>query len=126
MIRPITRNAGLAVAAFATLLVASSAQARTPYDGTWSVLIVTQKGDCDRAYRYPVKIVNGVVSYAGEAAFNVSGRVVGSGGVRVSVSRGEARADGSGRLSGSSGSGSWRGSSSNASCSGTWTAERRG
>jgi hypothetical protein len=124
MIRPITCSAGLAVAAL--LLAAPSAQARTPYDGTWSVLIVTQKGDCDRAYRYPVKIVNGVVSYAGEASFNVAGRVVGAGNVRVSVSRGQARADGSGRLSGASGSGSWSGRSSGASCSGTWTAERRG
>jgi hypothetical protein len=124
MIRSISCSAGLAVAA--VLLAAPSAQARTPYDGSWSVLIVTQKGDCDRAYRYPVKIVNGVVSYAGEATFNVSGRVGGAGNVRVTVSRGESRADGSGRLSGTSGSGSWRGSSTNASCSGTWTAEKRG
>jgi hypothetical protein len=122
MIRPITCS--LAVAG--VLLAAPSAQARTPYDGTWSVLIVTQKGDCDRAYRYPVKIVNGVVSYAGEASFNVAGRVGGGGNVRVSVSRGQARADGSGRLAGASGSGSWSGRSSGASCSGTWTAERRG
>jgi hypothetical protein len=124
MFRSMTRSAGLALAAL--LLAAPGAQARTPYDGSWSVLIVTQKGDCDRAYRYPVKIVNGVVSYGGEASFNVSGRVAGSGSVRVSVSRGQSRADGSGRLSGSSGSGSWRGSSTGASCSGTWTAERRG
>ena len=124
MTRSITCSAGLAVAAI--LLAAPSAQALTPYDGSWSVLIVTQKGDCDRAYRYPVKIANGVVSYGGEAAFNVTGRVAGGGNVRVTVSRGQARADGSGRLSGSSGSGSWSGSSSGTSCSGTWTAERRG
>jgi len=28
-------------------------------DGAWSVLIVTTKGDCDRAYRYGVTIANG-------------------------------------------------------------------
>ena len=41
----------------------------------WSVLIVTEKGTCDRAYRYPVRISNGSVGYAGEASFNVTGRV---------------------------------------------------
>lgn len=123
MIGPMIRTAGLAVVALA--LAGACAEARTPYDGTWSVLIVTQKGDCDRAYRYPVRIANGVVGYAGEASFNVSGRVTGKGSVTVSVSRGQARADGSGRLSANSGSGSWRGKSSGASCSGSWTAERR-
>jgi hypothetical protein len=126
MIRPMMRTAGLAAAALAASLTAPTAGAATPFDGAWSVLIVTQQGECDRAYRYPIRIQNGVVTYGGEASFNVSGRVTGGGAVKVSVSRGSARADGSGRMSGSSGSGSWKGSSSTASCSGTWTAERRG
>ena len=34
------------------------------FDGGWSVLIVTEKGTCDRAYRYPVKIENGEIGRA--------------------------------------------------------------
>ena len=30
------------------------------YDGDWSVLILTKRGDCDRAYRSPVRIQGGL------------------------------------------------------------------
>ena len=92
-------------------------------DGTWSVLIVTEQGKCDRAYRYPVRISNGSVGYAGEAAFNVSGTVGDNGTVTVTVSRGSQSARGQGRLSPTDGSGMWTAGSGE--CSGTWTAERR-
>ena len=59
----------------ATVPASAPASARSNFDGTWSVLIVTQKGTCDRAYRYPVKIENGTVGYAGSASFNVTGKV---------------------------------------------------
>jgi hypothetical protein len=42
-------------------------------DGTWSVLIITEKGECDAAYRYAVKIANGQVSYAGDASLDMAG-----------------------------------------------------
>ena len=47
---------------------------------------MTEKGTCDRAYRYPVRISNGSVGYAGEASFNVSGSVGANGAVTVTVS----------------------------------------
>src|SRR6476659_9129893 len=53
----------------ATVPASAPASARANFDGTWSVLIVTHKGTCDRAYRYPVKIENGSVGYAGSASF---------------------------------------------------------
>jgi hypothetical protein len=93
------------------------------YDGGWSVLIVTEKGTCDRAYRYPVKIENGSVGYAGSASFNVTGKVGANGAVVVTVSRGSQSATGTGRMSGTDGSGTWTAASGE--CSGTWTAERR-
>jgi len=92
-------------------------------DGTWSVLIVTEQGKCDRAYRYPVRIANGAVGYAGEASFNVSGSVGANGAVTVTVSRGSQSAKGTGQLSGNGGSGRWTAGSGE--CSGSWTAERR-
>ncbi len=99
------------------------AAGKQSFDGTWSVLIVTEKGSCDRAYRYPVRISNGSVGYAGESSFNVSGSVVAGGAVTVMVSRGGQSAKGSGQLSSSGGSGHWVAGSGD--CSGSWTAERR-
>ena len=36
------------------------------YDGLWSVVIITNKGTCDRAYRYPIRIARGTVLNAGD------------------------------------------------------------
>ena len=107
----------------ATVPASAPASARSNYDGQWSVLIVTQKGTCDRAYRYPVKIDNGSVGYAGTASFNVTGKVGANGAVTVTVSKGNQSARGSGQLSASGGSGHWVAGSGE--CSGSWTAERR-
>jgi len=104
----------------------SPADARTVYDGQWSVLIVTERGTCDRAYRYGVQIVNGNVVYDGGGPINLSGRVAQNGAVRVTVSSSSGRADGAGRLARNVGSGNWRGRSGSEACSGYWEAERRG
>jgi hypothetical protein len=115
--------AGAAILAASALPASAPASARSNYDGQWSVLIVTQKGTCDRAYRYPVKIDNGSVGYAGEASFNVSGKVGANGAIVVTVSKGDKSAKGTGRMSSTDGSGIWTAGSGE--CSGTWTAERR-
>ena len=109
----------------ATAVPAGSAPIATKasFDGGWSVLIVTEKGTCDRAYRYPVKIQNGSVGYAGSASFTVAGKVGDNGAVTVTVSRGSQSANGTGRMSATDGSGTWTAGSGE--CSGTWTAERR-
>lgn len=102
-------------------LAASIAPTQASFDGQWSVLIVTEKGRCDRAYRYPVKIQNGSVDYAGTAAFTVSGKVDANGTVSVTVARGHQKANGTGRMSESDGFGTWVAGE----CSGSWTVERR-
>src|ERR1043165_8233126 len=107
-------------ASAAPAFAAPIASGKANFDGAWSVLIVTEKGTCDRAYRYPVRISNGSVGYAGEASFNVSGSVAPNGSVTVMVSKGNQSARGSGQLSGSDGSGHWVAGSGE--CSGTWTA----
>ena len=113
----------LLVAATAAAGSASAVSAATPYDGRWSVVIQTRQGNCDQAYRYGLNIVNGNVTYAGGGGFAVYGRVGAGGAVHVRVSSGKSYADGSGRLSHSSGSGTWSGVG-NGSCSGRWVAER--
>ena len=114
------------VAAGLTFVALSgAAQAQQKFDGRWSVLLETQKGECDKAYRYPVAIENGVVRYAGDAGFNVSGKVASNGAVQGSVNAGQTQASVKGRLAGTSGSGNWTISGSR-NCSGNWTAEKRG
>jgi hypothetical protein len=112
----------LAVSAGLAGSVTTSAATAPRYDGLWSVSIVTEKGDCDRGYRYPIRIANGVLENAGSVGFTIGGKVTRSGAVTVTVSHGNSSAIGSGRLAGDSGAGYWQGGS----CSGTWSAERRG
>jgi len=104
---------------------APAAIARSPFDGKWSVLIVTDAGTCDRAYRYALNISDGRVTYD-DPSFNVSGYVDRRGHVNVSVSAGGERANGSGQLTADYGHGRWSGHSSTSECSGHWEAERRG
>jgi hypothetical protein len=93
-------------------------------DGVWSVLIITEKGQCDRGYRYPVRIKGGKVGHLNPtSSFNINGRVSAGGGVFVKISRGEQSASGSGRIGGSSGAGKWK--TASGECWGVWTAERR-
>ena len=104
---------------------APPAHAATPFDGRWSVSIVTESGDtCDRAYRYALRITDGNITYD-DPAFDVSGRVAPNGQVRVVVRHGQQEAVGTGRLSQDSGQGTWSGQSPSARCSGYWEAERR-
>ena len=102
---------GLALSLVVIHGTASPATSALSYDGLWSVVIVTKKGSCDRAYRYPIRISNGAIT----------GKVAGNGAVTVTVSDGNKSATGSGRLSGTVGTGSWKGGD----CAGTWEAERR-
>jgi hypothetical protein len=115
--------AGVLALSVATISgIASPATSAPNYDGLWSVVIVTERGTCDRAYRYPVRISRGTVLNAGDSPVTITGRVGGNGSLTVTVSHGNQRATGSGRLSGANGAGSWSGGD----CSGTWQAERRG
>ena len=94
------------------------------YDGIWSVSIVTMRGDCDRGYRYPLRILGGRVGKAdSDPAYAVAGAVGRGGVIGVTVAGGGKSATGYGRLSRNLGRGVWR--TSDDRCSGQWTAERR-
>jgi hypothetical protein len=105
----------------AALGAAVPAMAAPIYDGLWSVVIVTDKGTCDRSYRYPVRIFNGTLVNVGNSAMSITGNVRDNGSITVSLSDGRKDAIGSGRLSGTTGTGSWK----SGECAGTWEAERR-
>jgi hypothetical protein len=93
-------------------------------DGNWSVLIITDKGDCDRGYKYGLRVSNGRVSYRGDSAIDLAGTVASNGAVNVSIKLGDKGANGTGRLTASSGAGTWHGVGSSGTCAGHWEAER--
>jgi hypothetical protein len=101
-----------------------SAAARTPFDGDWSVMIVTSNGPCAASYRYGMQIANGAVIYEG-GLVDMQGQVTPKGAVRVTVQSGSQWANGYGRLTKTRGGGQWRGQGTSGSCSGNWIAERR-
>jgi hypothetical protein len=122
----ISRFFGAGVLAFLCVAALPDiAFAQRAFDGNWSVLIVTQNGNCDRAYRYGVSIRSGGVYYDG-GIVNFTGRVAANGNVSVQVTSGSAFANGVGRLGRNVGQGRWAGQSGGSRCSGYWTAERRG
>ena len=104
---------------FASVLLATPAAASTSFDGQWSVQIASSNSACTSGASVSIGINNGEVA-SNTSAVTASGRVAEAGTISVTLSTGIKRAVGFGRLSGSSGSGTWRA----AACSGTWTAQR--
>lgn len=109
----------------AALLVASAltasaapAMAQTPYDGLWSVTIVTRTGSCEPSARSTLTVADGKISAAGA---DVSGSIGREGVVRVSINGAYAN----GHLNGNAGSGKWNGASAGIPCSGHWEASRQ-
>lgn len=94
-------------------------------DGRWSIEVITDKGGCDRAYRYSVLIEKGEARYGGSEPIVISGKVASNGGVRGTITYGDNRANVAGKLAEGLGSGQWTWQGSR-TCSGHWNAERRG
>jgi hypothetical protein len=112
-----------AAAALAALASFDATPARAGgYDGTWTTVFATTRGNCSSGYSVPFLVNRGRVSSAGGG--RVSGSVIRSGSVAVAVSVGASHASGGGRLAGNSGSGRWSGIITGDRCSGTWQATR--
>ena len=111
-----------AVTAACLVAAAPVAQARSAYDGSWDLVFVTQRGACDPSYNFSVNITDGIVTHPNLVRFR--GYVARSGAVRASVTVQDKFASGAGRLTSTSGRGTWSGYSGSARCSGYWTAQR--
>ena len=111
-------GSALFASAATAAIAAAPAMAQTPYDGLWSVTVVTKSGSCEPQTRSTLTIADGKVSAAGA---DVSGSIGREGLVQVSI--GGAYANG--QLSGNSGSGKWNGASAGIPCSGRWEASRQ-
>ncbi len=111
-----------AVAALtAGAITAPAAAAPDRHNGTWAVELVTDSGLCSARYSYSVAIRDGEVRPATTTGARVSGRVSPDGTVGITVAGAGGSGTGTGRLSGTQGSGTWAVSSL---CSGRWTARR--
>jgi type 1 fimbria pilin len=114
------RQNRIAALLLASALTASAvpAMAQTPYDGLWSVTIVTKTGSCEPSARSTLTVADGKISAAGA---DVSGSIGREGVVRVSINGAYAN----GHLNGNAGSGKWNGASAGIPCSGRWEASRQ-
>ncbi len=98
------------------------ANAATPYDGYWTVSIMTHRGTCDRVTSVSVNIRDGRLDGANGA---LAGSVAGNGALRAVMGGGDSRGNASGRLAAAGrGGGSWSGVRSSGPCSGKWSAQR--
>ena len=75
------RSAPFAVVA--AVLFAGSPVRAASFDGPWTVVIVTQSGNCDAAYSFPVNISGGRLASTGGAT--IGGRIGGNGVVSVAI-----------------------------------------
>lgn len=110
----------------ANFLFAAPVVAQAPHDGSWAIEIVTERGDCDRLYRYYVVVDGQAVrlrSMMGETSEASMGLVRPDG--RVNATLGEANdpVNVTGRLAGASGTGVW--SAPARQCTGRWNAQKR-
>jgi type 1 fimbria pilin len=101
-----------------TTLASAPVFAQTPYDGLWSVTIVTKTGSCEPSARSTLTVADGKISAAGA---DVTGSIGREGMVRVSINGAYAN----GHLNGNAGSGKWNGASAGIPCSGHWEAARQ-
>jgi hypothetical protein len=113
----------IGMCAASTIAAALSAQAAGRFDGRWSAVLTTESGPCQPSYRGEVEVVNGVVQALGGQS-GLAGRVSANGNVVVTGSLGPISGVATGRLSGNSGSGTWRATIQEGTCTGSWIARR--
>src|ERR1700761_6627690 len=109
-------GSGLTALAIAGLLTASAATSSgaaprgvtRAFDGVWSVSIYTKSGPCDPSYRYPARIVGGQIQQVeNDFSYQLSGVVVSSGAIAVTVTKNGQSATGYGKLRDGRGGGRW-------------------
>jgi hypothetical protein len=116
----------MAVAVFGAM--PNHAFGQSKYDGIWSILVVTQQGKCDKAYKYVVRMDNGEVKNQGK--FEITGSISANGRINGTIIRRNSKNPNAptrvvfaGVVAANSGSGTWTGTS-NGGCSGYWDANR--
>ena len=109
------------------LALPAAAQGEKPnagkFDGRWSVLVVTEKGPCDQAYRWNLGVAGGRITDLEDNVASASGSIASSGRVNVRLVRGQDVLTAVGSIQQGAGRGTWQ--SPSRQCSGRWEAEKR-
>ena len=98
------------------------AGAAPSFDGSWSVKITAESGECSTRMTVPIEVSRGRIRYTGSYAATANGAVTDNGRLNVSFAHKDDVVTARGALKGGSGYGSWQSPSKR--CSGTWTARR--
>ena len=114
-------------AAFVVFCFTPPAMAASPYDGAWTMFVITTDGHCG-TIKVGLAINDGrISSTSGKFVFrkiNLAGLISGSGQTRMNAVAGPRKAKGTGRFTRARGSGKWAGTGPSGICSGVWTAVR--
>ncbi|WP_026379494.1 hypothetical protein [Afifella pfennigii] len=116
------RKARLAIAAVTVACLAPAGAKAAPFDGRWSVTVISEYGDCDRRFAIPVAVREGSVRYTGRFTSRASGDVSGEGRVVITFRHEGQVVHATGSLRSTFGNGAWE--SATLACSGTWIARK--
>jgi hypothetical protein len=100
--------------------------AQAPHDGSWAIEIVTERGACERLYRYYVEVEGQSVrlrSMMGETSEAATGLVRPDGSIKATLGQAGDPVNVTGRLAATSGTGVW--SAPARQCTGRWSAHKR-
>jgi hypothetical protein len=121
------RICAVALAAAFTLLSFAALAKTAPYDGSWTMVLVTTSGHCG-VIKIGVAVNGGHISATkGKFVFHkirLAGLISGSGATSISGVAGPRQAIGVGRFTRVKGSGEWNGTGPSGVCSGYWVADR--
>ena len=113
-------------AAFSLIGFAALAKA-APYDGSWTMQLVTTSGHCG-VINMGVAVKGGLISAtSGKFVFHkisLAGRIAGSGATKINGVAGPRQAIGTGHFTKAKGKGKWNGTGPSGVCSGYWVAVR--
>jgi hypothetical protein len=114
--------------AFALLSFAAPATASPlPYDGSWTMVLVTTNGHCG-VIKMGMAVHGGHISATSgkfvAQPIQLAGIIYGSGQTKINGVAGPRQAQGIGRFTKAKGSGKWNGTGPSGVCSGYWVADR--
>jgi hypothetical protein len=104
------------------LLLGSSVDAKTSFDGNWLVRVIGDAGECRVAYSLLFHIIDGRITYAGSSRAAAEGTVRANGNVSLRIANAGDELRALGTLAGKMGNGEW--TSAADGCGGTWTARK--
>ena len=116
----------LLIGLLASAALAGAAPASQPFDGPWSIQVLTERGACDPVYRYYVVIAGGAVhvkSMMGEVSPEAAGRIAPGGRIDGRIGAADDPVAIRGTLQKASGGGTWTAPARG--CAGRWVAEKR-